>query len=85
MIHPLLTCLAAPVLVQESRTKRTHIEDTRVHVVLYFISPNSRGLRQLDIEAMKALQHKVLCTPGQMHTRQLAFNASSAFVLVHAL
>ncbi|KAL6941526.1 hypothetical protein ACO0RG_002660 [Hanseniaspora osmophila] len=37
--------------------------DTRPHVCLYFISPTSRGLRELDIISMKALCEKVNLIP----------------------
>ncbi|CDR45696.1 CYFA0S19e01926g1_1 [Cyberlindnera fabianii] len=35
--------------------RERHIQDTRVHAVLYFIQPNNIGLRALDIIALKKL------------------------------
>ncbi|KAG0671395.1 cell division control protein [Kluyveromyces marxianus] len=35
--------------------RERHIVDTRVHAVLYFIQPNSKGLTELDIAALKRL------------------------------
>merc|ERR550519_657724 len=38
-------------------------EDTRVHCLLYFISPYGRGLKPLDLEVMKKLDGKVNLVP----------------------
>jgi septin 3/9/12 len=35
--------------------RERHIQDTRVHAVLYFIQPNNRGLRSVDVIALKKL------------------------------
>ncbi|KAJ2785035.1 Cell division control protein 11 [Coemansia javaensis] len=44
------------VLAEENRIKRnTKFKDTRVHAVLYFISPTGHSLREIDIELMKRL------------------------------
>lgn len=50
-------------LSDESRVNRKKIEDRRVHCCLYFINPAGRGLKPLDIEAMKALHNKVNIVP----------------------
>ncbi|EDO18807.1 hypothetical protein Kpol_1028p83 [Vanderwaltozyma polyspora DSM 70294] len=43
-------------LRKELTTNRDrHIPDTRVHAVLYFVQPNSKGLTPLDVEALKKL------------------------------
>lgn len=43
--------------------ERRKIQDTRVHCCLYFIPPHVRGLRPIDIETMRKLQHKVNIIP----------------------
>ncbi|EDO17982.1 hypothetical protein Kpol_1054p29 [Vanderwaltozyma polyspora DSM 70294] len=44
------------VLAEETRIKRNpRFEDTRVHIILYFIEPTGHGLRELDVELMKRL------------------------------
>ncbi|CAH1800598.1 unnamed protein product [Owenia fusiformis] len=47
----------------ESGLNRRNIKDHRVHCCLYFISPYGHGLRQVDIEFMKQLHHKVNIVP----------------------
>ena len=48
----------------ESRVVRKGcVLDKRVHCCLYFVSPNSHGLKPLDIEFMKALHKKVNVVP----------------------
>lgn len=47
----------------ESGLNRRNILDNRVHCCLYFISPYGHGLRQIDIETMKKLHHKVNIVP----------------------
>ncbi|KAI6647186.1 Septin-7 [Oopsacas minuta] len=47
----------------ESKVHRTLFEDRRVHCCLYFISPNGRGLKDLDITFMKVLHDKVNLIP----------------------
>ena len=37
--------------------------DTRVHCLLYFISPYGRGLKPLDLEVLKKLDGKVNLIP----------------------
>ena len=39
------------------------MRDTRVHCLLYFISPYGRGLKPLDLEVMKKLSTKVNLVP----------------------
>lgn len=50
-------------LDDESGLNRRNIVDNRVHCCLYFISPYGHGLRQIDIETMKKLHHKVNIVP----------------------
>lgn len=50
-------------LTDESGLNRRNISDNRIHCLLYFISPFSRGLKPLDIECMKALHNKVNIIP----------------------
>jgi len=40
-----------------------NMEDTRVHALIYFISPTGHGLRPLDIEVMLKLHNKVNIIP----------------------
>lgn len=47
----------------ETSIHRTHITDSRVHVLLYFIAPSGHSLRLLDIEVMKRLSGKVNIIP----------------------
>ncbi|CCH42804.1 Septin-4 [Wickerhamomyces ciferrii] len=52
------------VLSEEIRiTRNTKFEDGRPHACLYFIRPTSKGLRELDVEAMKRLASKVNVIP----------------------
>ncbi|CCE66140.1 hypothetical protein TPHA_0O01730 [Tetrapisispora phaffii CBS 4417] len=46
------------VLAEETRIRRNpRFEDTRVHVIVYFIEPTGHGLQELDIELMKRLSN----------------------------
>ena len=47
----------------ESGLNRRNITDTRVHCCLYFISPFGYGLRPIDKEFIRQLQHKVNIVP----------------------
>ena len=47
----------------ESKISRSIFNDKRVHCCLYFISPNGRGLKDLDIAFMKVLHEKVNLIP----------------------
>ncbi|CAH6721174.1 seventh homolog of septin 1 [[Candida] jaroonii] len=52
------------VLAEETRIKRNpRFVDTRVHVMLYFISPGGHGLKELDISCMKKLSKYVNIVP----------------------
>lgn len=52
------------VLAEETRIKRNpRFVDTRVHVLLYFITPTGHGLRELDISCMKRLAKYVNIIP----------------------
>ena len=48
----------------ESRVlRRCEVPDTRVHCCLYFLTPNSHGLKPLDVEFMKRLHKRVNVVP----------------------
>lgn len=52
------------VLAEETRIRRNpRFVDTRVHVMLYFITPTGHGLRELDITCMKRLSKYVNIIP----------------------
>jgi cell division control protein 11 len=52
------------VLEEESRIKRNpKFQDTRIHVLLYFIAPTGHGLRELDILFMKIVGKRVNVIP----------------------
>ena len=50
---------------QELNLKRnfSNIDDTRVHVCLYFICPTGHSLKSIDLKTMKALDRKVNIIP----------------------
>jgi len=52
-------------LTHETRINRLGLQtpDTRVHALLYFISPVGHGLKPLDLETMKILQESVNIIP----------------------
>ncbi|KAJ7510541.1 Septin [Mycena galericulata] len=50
-------------LSQEHRVRRAKMRDTRVHACLYFIQPTGHSLKQIDIEFMRRLHHKVNLIP----------------------
>lgn len=52
------------VLAEETRIRRNpRFIDTRVHVLIYFITPTGHGLRELDITCMKRLSKYVNIIP----------------------
>lgn len=52
------------VLAEETRIRRNpRFVDTRVHVLLYFITPTGHGLRELDVSCMKRLAKYVNIIP----------------------
>lgn len=52
------------VLAEETRIRRNpRFVDTRVHVLLYFITPTGHGLREIDITCMKKLSKYVNVIP----------------------
>ncbi|KAF7629935.1 Septin-type G domain-containing protein [Meloidogyne graminicola] len=54
----------ADYLAEETKVDRSlKIEDKRIHLCIYFISPNGQGLKQLDIAFMKQLQDRVNIVP----------------------
>jgi len=50
-------------LNQEMKAERKGIEDTRVHVCLYFIEPTGHALKTLDIVTMKEIGSRVNLIP----------------------
>ncbi|KAJ6553590.1 Septin-domain-containing protein [Mycena vulgaris] len=48
---------------QEHRVRRAKIADSRVHACVYFIQPTGHSLKQIDIEFMRRLHHKVNLIP----------------------
>ncbi|CAH8466393.1 unnamed protein product [Schistosoma guineensis] len=63
----------------ECGLNRKNIHDHRVHCCLYFISPYGHGLRQIDVEFMRRLQHKVNIVPVIAKTDALTANELRAF------
>jgi septin 7 len=54
----------ADYLAEETKIERPeNIADNRVHLCFYFIAPTGHGLKELDIEFMKALQDRVNIVP----------------------
>ncbi|KAJ1829675.1 Cell division control protein 11, partial [Coemansia sp. RSA 2703] len=52
------------VLAEENRIKRnTKFRDSRVHALVYFITPTGHSLREIDIEMMKRLGSRVNIIP----------------------
>uniref|UniRef100_UPI00398E6534 septin-4-like n=1 Tax=Pristiophorus japonicus TaxID=55135 RepID=UPI00398E6534 len=47
----------------ESGLNRKNIQDSRVHCLLYFLSPLGHGVRPLDVEFMRAVHEKVNVVP----------------------
>ncbi|KAJ6577533.1 putative cell division control protein CDC3 [Mycena capillaripes] len=50
-------------LSQEHRVRRAKIADNRVHACVYFIQPTGHSLKQIDIEFMRQLHHRVNLIP----------------------
>ncbi|KAJ7036844.1 Septin-domain-containing protein [Mycena alexandri] len=50
-------------LSQEHRVRRAKIVDGRVHACVYFIQPTGHSLKQIDIEFMRRLHHRVNLIP----------------------
>ncbi|KAI9184497.1 Cell division control protein 11 [Blastocladiella emersonii ATCC 22665] len=52
------------VLAEESKIKRNpKFQDSRIHVLLYFVQPTGHSLREIDIELMKRLNTRVNIIP----------------------
>ncbi|KAG6920142.1 hypothetical protein DXG01_004908 [Tephrocybe rancida] len=52
------------ILAEQSRIKRNpRFRDSRVHAVLYFISPTGHALREMDIELMRRLSPRANVIP----------------------
>ncbi|KAJ1815479.1 Cell division control protein 11 [Coemansia sp. RSA 2599] len=52
------------VLAEENRIKRNpKFKDSRVHALVYFITPTGHSLREIDIEMMKRLGNRVNIIP----------------------
>ncbi|KAF9264052.1 GTP binding protein [Marasmius fiardii PR-910] len=59
-----LECQYDDILAEQSRIKRNpKFRDSRVHVLLYFIQPGGHALREIDIELMRRLSHRVNVIP----------------------
>ncbi|GAA5845710.1 hypothetical protein JCM3766R1_001144 [Sporobolomyces carnicolor] len=68
------------ILAEESRIKRNpRFNDNRVHVLLYFITPTGHALRELDIELMRRLSHRVNVIPVIGKSDTLTPSELSAF------
>ncbi|CAH8830555.1 unnamed protein product [Trichobilharzia szidati] len=63
----------------ECGLNRKNIHDHRVHCCLYFISPYGHGLRPIDVEFMRRLQHKVNIVPVIAKADALTANELRAF------
>ncbi|KAF7375272.1 Septin-type G domain-containing protein [Mycena sanguinolenta] len=50
-------------LQQEHRVRRTKLVDNRIHACVYFIQPTGHSLKQIDIEFMRRLHHRVNLIP----------------------
>ncbi|KAF8207026.1 Septin-domain-containing protein [Mycena galopus ATCC 62051] len=50
-------------LSQEHRVRRSKLVDNRVHACVYFIQPTGHSLKQIDIEFMRKLHHRVNLIP----------------------
>ncbi|KAJ7352296.1 putative cell division control protein CDC3 [Mycena albidolilacea] len=50
-------------LSQEHRVRRGKLVDSRVHACVYFIQPTGHSLKQIDIEFMQKLHHRVNLIP----------------------
>ncbi|KAI8871146.1 cell division/GTP binding protein [Ramicandelaber brevisporus] len=51
-------------LAEESRIRRnTRFKDGRVHALMYFITPTGHSLREVDIELMRRVGHRVNVIP----------------------
>ncbi|KAJ2756069.1 Cell division control protein 11 [Coemansia aciculifera] len=52
------------VLAEENRIKRnTKFTDTRIHALLYFITPTGHSLREIDVELMRRLGSRINIIP----------------------
>lgn len=52
------------ILDQEQKIDRNvNFEDNRIHIGIYFIKPNGKGLNELDIECMKAVSERINLIP----------------------
>ncbi|KAJ7895090.1 Septin-domain-containing protein [Mycena leptocephala] len=50
-------------LSQEHRVRRAKLVDNRVHACIYFIQPTGHSLKQIDVEFMRRLHHRVNLIP----------------------
>jgi len=66
-------------LNQEMQSDRRHIEDTRVHICLYFIEPTGHALKTLDIVTMKEIGSRVNLIPIIAKADTLSTEELSAF------
>ncbi|ODQ78722.1 hypothetical protein BABINDRAFT_162418 [Babjeviella inositovora NRRL Y-12698] len=59
--------------------RERHIPDTRVHAVLYFIQPNNKGFRSLDLVALKKFSEIANVIPIIPKADSLTLNERAAF------
>lgn len=59
--------------------RERQIQDTRVHCILYFISPNQRKLKQLDVQALKKLSEIANVVPVIAKSDSLTLDERSNF------
>lgn len=59
--------------------RERYIQDSRVHCVLYFISPNDKKLKQLDIQALKRLTEIANVVPVIAKSDSLTLEERSEF------
>lgn len=51
-------------LEEETRIKRNpKFQDTRLHVLIYFVAPSGKGLKEIDIQFMKKVGNFVNIIP----------------------
>lgn len=66
-------------LEAELAVHRKRISDVRIHCLLYFISPSGHGLKAVDIDALKHLQHLVNIIPVIAKSDALTLNERDDF------
>ncbi|KAJ3881089.1 GTP binding protein [Lentinula edodes] len=68
------------ILAEQSRIKRNpRFRDNRVHCLLYFIPPTGHYLREIDVELMQKLSHRVNVIPVIGRSDSLTLSELKAF------